>query len=399
MQGKRVVLAVSGSIAAYKALILLRLLRERGAHVIPMLTQSAQQFVTPLSFSALAGVPTITSLWQEGERGSIKHIEAAHDADLILIAPATADLIARLSQGRADDVVTSTVLSSAAPKFIAPAMETGMWQNPATQHNIAILKSRGFVVIGPEEGALASGHAGIGRMAEPNTILRAVIGTQDLVQENILITAGPTREALDPARFLSNASTGRMGIALATAAQSRGAQVTLVLGPTELQAPAGILVLHVSSTRDMLAACEANIGSASMLIMAAAPADYRPQHPEPRKMKKTEHTATSLALEPNPDILQALNARTSDRIVVGFAAETHDIEHYARTKLQTKDLDLIVANPIGCTDAGFGSNTNRVILISRDGHVSALPCMRKEDVAHAILDSTLSIRKARHLVP
>jgi len=396
LEGKHIVLGVSGSIAAYKAVYLLRLLTEAGATVSPVLTRGATRFVAPLTFSALSGRRAVTSLWAPAEAGQIGHVELAHQADLIILAPTTADLLARLATGRADDPICAICLSSRAPKLVAPAMEDGMWQNPLTQGHVQSLESSGYQIISPEAGSLASGRSGRGRMAEPDTLFaaaRRALGSNELEGKKLLISAGPTREHLDPARFISNPSSGKMGIALARRAVERGAEVTLVLGPTTQDPPAGVETIRVTSTEDMLEACQAHLEPADVLIMAAAPADFTPANPSADKVKKQDSQDT-LALSRTPDILQTLGARARGKIAVGFAAETKDLLHYAKDKLTRKDLDLVVANDVSRTDAGFASDTNAVTLVSRDA-TQTLDVAPKETIADAILEQIIALMKTR----
>ncbi len=396
---KTVVLGVSGSIAAYKAVYLTRLLLEARARVYPMLTPSAQRFVGALTFSSLTGHRAVTDLWQQAEAGEIGHVEWAHEADVLVLAPATADLIARLAIGRADSPLAAVALATKAPWVVAPAMETGMWQNAATQAHVATLRDRGVRIVGPQEGALASGREGIGRMAEPVDIFAATaaaVAPQDLIGQTILVTAGPTREGFDPVRFVSNASSGKMGYALAREAQRRGAEVILVTGPTHLRAPEGMRVLPVVTTDEMLAACRNNLKESSVVVMAAAPADYRPHSFSAVKTKKAAGVAPfQTEMENTPDILTELNARKDGRVVVGFAAETGAVTEKARAKLKAKDLDMIVANDVTLPDAGFAVDTNAVEIIERDGSQTNLPVMSKDAVAAEILDRVAALVDAR----
>lgn len=397
LAGKHVVLGVSGSIAAYKAVYLTRLLVEAGAEVWPILTLSATRFVGPLTFSALTGHRAVTDMWSAAEAGEISHVELAHRAHAFALAPATADLIARLALGRADEPLGAVALSTRAPWVVAPAMEEGMWLNPATQGHVATLVSRGARIVSPGSGALASGREGKGRLADPEHIFEAILSVlapQDLAGHRLIVTAGPTREPFDPARFLSNASSGKMGYALARVARRRGAQVTLITGPTDLAPPPDVDVVRVTTTLDLLAACQSAISGATALIMAAAPADFRPSAPAPHKRKKTPGERFSVDLESNPDILRTLDARSRGLAVIGFAAESQDLAPNARKKLLDKNLDLVVANDITSPHSGFAVDTNAVLLVSREGD-EPLPVMSKEDVASAILDRLVSILRGR----
>lgn len=399
LRDKHIVLGVTGSIAAYKALLVTRQLALAGAHVWPVLTHAATRFVAPLSFSVLAGHRAITDLWSASGGGEVSHVELAHRADALLIAPATADTLARLALGRADDPLASIALATRAPLLIAPAMETGMWEHPATREHVATLTSRGVRFVAPLAGELASGREGVGRLAEPDEIvnrLARLLTAQDLAGEQLVVTAGPTREALDPARFVSNRSSGKMGFALARAAQDRGARVRLITGPTALEAPHGIETTRIETTLQLLSACREALPTCTTLIMAAAPADYRAAAPAAAKLKKRAHgEALALHLVATPDILTTLAARTAQRIVVGFAAESENLVEFARAKLEAKDLDLIVANDIGRADAGFEVDTNAVLLVRRDGSTDELGVRPKLEIAHAILDEVVRLRRAR----
>jgi phosphopantothenoylcysteine decarboxylase/phosphopantothenate--cysteine ligase len=394
LAGKTVVLGVSGSIAAYKAVYLARLLVEAGADVWPILTPSAVRFVGPMTFSALCGHRAVTDLWAAADAGEVGHVELAHRADVFVLAPATADLLARVVQGRADDPLAAVALATRAPWVVAPAMEENMWQHAETQRHVDELVRRGARVVLPGEGALASGRSGKGRLAEPELIVEAVLTAltpQDLQGRRLVVSAGPTREPFDPARFLSNASSGRMGYALARVARRRGAAVTLVSGPTELAPPPDVELVQVTTTVEMLDACRQAIAGASALIMAAAPADFRPVEVATAKRKKQPGTERfAVELESNPDVLRTLQARRQGLIVVGFAAESHDVVANARKKLEAKDLDLVVANDITAPAAGFAVETNAVVLVDASGE-ERLPLMSKEAVAGVILDRLASL--------
>lgn len=395
LKGKTIGLCVTGSIAAYKAIYLVRLLTEAGAQVRTILTHGATRFVGPMSFSALTGHRAITDMWSAAEDGKIGHVELSHTIDVLVIAPATADTLARLAQGRANDPVCATALSTKAPILICPAMEDGMWNHPATQSNVTLLEQRGASFLFPTQGALASGRSGSGRMAEPSQIadkLSSLLGPRDLEGVSVLITAGPTREHIDPARFISNPSTGRMGIALAEAARDRGANVRLVLGPTTLDTPGGIDVTHVTSTQDMLEACQKEFEQSDIWIMSAAPADYRPKKQHEHKVKKNKEAFTDLQLEKTTDILSSMEPMRQDQFIVGFAAESRDVLNYAREKLQRKNLDMIVANDISKVDTGFASSTNAVTLIGRDGSEEDIKLAPKREIAERILDRIQCLR-------
>ncbi len=399
LAGKHVVLGVSGSIAAYKAVYLTRLLIEARAEVWPVLTPSAARFVGPLTFSALSGHRAVVDLWASGAAGEVGHVELAHRADLVVLAPATADLLARLAQGRADDPLTAIALSTRAPMVVAPAMEDGMWHHEATREHVLTLLRRGVRVVAPGTGELASGRVGAGRLAEPEDILDAAftaLTPQSLAGHTVLVTAGPTREAFDPARFVSNASSGKMGYALARMARRRGARVHLVSGPTVLAPPLGCELTRVETTRDMLEACERLLPETSILVMAAAPADYRPAVFSKAKLKKEQGgSRMSVELESTPDILRSLQARQKGVFVVGFAAESGQLVTNAKDKVEKKDLDLIVANDITRPDAGFAVDTNAVVIIDRDGNAESLPTMTKEAVAEAVLERAAKLAGRR----
>ncbi|UCC85623.1 MAG: bifunctional phosphopantothenoylcysteine decarboxylase/phosphopantothenate--cysteine ligase CoaBC [Anaerolineales bacterium] len=398
LKDKRVLLGVTGGVAAYKAAILASRLTQVGVAVDVVLTEAATRFVAPLTFQAVTQRPVYTDLFElEVDPGSgelsIPHIALAKAADLLLIAPATGNTLAKLAHGIADNLLTNIALATPAPLLIAPAMESDMWAHPATQTNVATLTERGVTVVGPTAGHLASGAEGVGRMSEPAEILemaRVVLGQAgDLEQRRVVVSAGGTREAIDPVRFISNRSSGKMGYALALAARDRGAQVTLVTAPTSLSDPVGLKTVQVESAAQMRDAILAASSDADALVMAAAVSDYRPIEPAHQKIKKGEEGLT-LQLSRTPDILAEM-ARLRElgrgpKIVVGFAAETQDLLVNARDKLQRKRLDLIAANDVSAADAGFSVDTNRVTLLSADGTVDALPLMSKEEVADEIWD-------------
>ncbi len=375
LQGQKILLCVGGGIAAYKALEVVRRLREAGAEVQVAMTAGAQQFVTPLSFQALSGNPTRSSLWDSAAEASMGHIELARWADRILIAPATADLLARLAQGQADDLVTTLCLATTAPITVAPAMNHRMWLHAATQANIATLRGRGVQVVGPEDGPLAEGESGPGRLSEPETLVAALSSTQPpqtvasdgaLKGLRVVVSAGPTYEDLDPVRYLGNRSSGKMGFAVAASAARRGADVTLVAGPVTLATPAGVKRVDVRSAAQMHQAVFAAL-PADIYIGAAAVADYTPRLPAANKIKKSNETL-ALDLMRTPDILAEVAAQTQSlKLVVGFAAETENVAGYARGKLVAKHLDLIVANRVGVADGGFESDQNAMTAYWPDG--------------------------------
>ena len=388
--GRHVVLGVSGGIACYKSCLLARRLTEAGARVDVVLTRAAAEFVRPLTFEALTGRPVVRSLWEPGE--ALAHIRLGHEADLIIVAPATAHLIARAAQGLADDVLTALLLARTAPLLLAPAMNDEMYTHEQTQANLARLRERGVTVVGPETGALAEGPSDRpGRMSEPATILahaaRMLHTSGPLAGRRVVVTAGPTREALDPVRVVTNRSSGRMGYRLAEAAWERAADVVLISGPTSLEPPAGVTLRRVETTAELEAAVRAEIGSADILIMAAAPADYRPSELSVTKRPR-DGGALTVVLEPTADILAATReARKPGAIIVGFALETGDALAGGRAKLARKDLDLIVVNDALESGAGFEVETNRVTILDRDGGEQALPLMDKRAVADGILDA------------
>jgi phosphopantothenoylcysteine decarboxylase/phosphopantothenate--cysteine ligase len=377
LAGQRLLLCVGGGIAAYKALELVRRLREAGAEVQVAMTAGAQQFVTPLSFQALSGHVTRTTLWDSAAEQAMGHIELARWADRVIIAPATADLMARLAHGMADDLVTTLCLATTAPLTLVPAMNHRMWQHPATQANLATLRERGVQVVGPNDGPLAEGESGPGRLAEPDEIVGALAqaqgavpsGPQDLAGLAVVVSAGPTYEDLDPVRYLGNRSSGKMGFAIAASAAKRGARVTLVAGPVHLATPAGVTRIDVRSAAQMHDAVFAAL-PADIYIGAAAVADYTPREPVANKIKKSSESL-ALDLVRTPDILAQVAAQTQAlKLVVGFAAETNNVAEYARKKLEAKRLDMIVANRVGIADGGFESDQNAMTAYWKDGERS-----------------------------
>ncbi len=390
-KGRRVVLGVTGGIAAYKSVQLARNLTRLGAEVDVVLTRSAQEFATPLSFEGVTGRDVFTSLWSV--EGAARHIRLGGEADAVVVAPATADFLARAAQGRSDDLLTTTLLATRAPVVVCPAMNDRMWAHPAVQANAARLAELGYQQAGPAAGPLAAGESdGAGRMLEPWQIVEWVgraLGSDPAFRgRTVLITAGPTREALDPVRFLGNRSTGRMGYALAQAAWRRGARVRLVSGPSSLAAPEGVERIQVETAREMLEAVRSQLEEAHVSIFAAAVADYRPREARDRKMKRGGDDAEpTLELTANPDVAADTRGRRAEgSITVGFALETEDLLEHARAKLEAKGFDLLVANPAGEADAGFESETNRVTLLSREGEAEELPLQSKDAVAEAVLD-------------
>lgn len=388
--GRHVVLGVAGGIASYKSCLLARRLVEAGARVDVVMTRSAAEFVGPVTLEALTGRRVLTSLWEPG--AALSHIRLAQDADLIIVAPATANLIARTAQGIADDLLTTLLLARTAPLVIAPAMNDEMWAAPETQANVAALARSGATIVGPEVGALAEGPSERpGRMSEPETILshaaRALGAKGRLAGRTVVVTAGPTREPIDPVRVVTNRSSGRMGYRVAEAAWERGAEVILVSGPGDLPLPVGVQVRRVETTAELEAALREVLPRADVLVMAAAPADYRPTDPSGVKRARVDG-ALAIPLEPTTDILGATReARRPGSVIVGFALETGDAVAKGKAKLERKDLDLIVVNDALEPGAGFEVDTNRVAILDRDGGAQVLPLASKREVAERILDA------------
>lgn len=395
--GRRVLLGVSGGIAAYKAGWLSRLLTQAGAEVDVVMTRAATEFVGPITFEGLTGRAVHTDIFARGR--ALDHIHLAREADAVIIAPATADFMARAAQGRGDDLLAASLLATEAPVLMVPAMNDRMWAHPQTQLNAAHLRELGYVLLEPATGMLAAGEGiGPGRMPEPETIFAHVgrlLDQADFAGRTVVVTAGPTREALDPVRFLSNRSSGKMGVALAAAAWRRGANVILVAGPLELPPPVGPTLVSVETTEEMADAVAHSLGTADALIMAAAPADFRPSRAAAQKLKKSE-MPTALELTGTRDILAATApCRRAGAVVVGFALETENLLDNARGKLEAKGLDLIVANSALEDGSGFGSDTNRVTIIARDGAAEALSLRPKSEVADAILDRVEALLRER----
>ena len=394
LTGKKIVVGVTGGIAAYKACELVSRLKKRGAQVRVVLTEHACQFVQPLTFETLSGNPAYTDSFDR--KYEIGHVALAKWADLLLIAPATADCMAKMACGIADDLLSTTCLAVRCPVLVAPAMNSAMWRNPATQANLELLRSRGLRFVGPEAGRLACGDDDVGRMSEPEQIVKAVEAIlnplRDLEGLNVLVTAGPTVERIDPVRYITNRSTGKMGYALAEAARDRGANVTLVSGPTSLTAPQGVEFVRIESSAQLCAAVLERGESADVVIQAAAPADFRPKNVSDRKIKKTGESMT-LELEATTDIAAELGRRKQPgQILVAFAAETNDVMDNARGKLAKKNADLIVANDVSRSDAGFGVDTNVITLITAED-VRALEKMSKRAAADAILSRVRELRE------
>ena len=389
LNGKRILLGVTGSIAAYKAVELLRLLTKAGAEVQVVMTEAAAKFVAPLTFETLSRQEVLLDMWSLAYSHRIGHIEATQRADLFVVAPATARTIARLALGLADDFLSCIYLASRCPVVVAPAMDCDMLEHQAVQENLGRLRDRGVHIVEPDTGPLASGMVGRGRLADVAAILDRIelilSPRQDFAGQVVLVTAGPTREPLDPVRFLSNRSSGKMGYAIAETAAARGARVILVSGPTALTVPPGVDCIHVETADEMYRAVMAKLEPAGVVIKAAAVADYRPKRRADRKIKK-DQAVPEIALEPTPDILAELGKRKGTRILVGFAAETDDLLDNARMKLQRKNLDLVVANNVREAGAGFDVDTNVVTMLDGAGRAETLPLLSKREVADRILD-------------
>jgi phosphopantothenoylcysteine decarboxylase/phosphopantothenate--cysteine ligase len=404
-QNRTVVLCVGGGIAAYKACDVARLVVKGGGAVRVAMTAAATRFVAPLTFAALSRHPVTVDLLDEAAEASYGHLALARAADLVIVAPATADLIARIRAGMGDDAVTTTLLAASCPVLLAPAMNTRMWQNAAVQENVAALRARGMHVVGPAAGELADGDVGEGRLADPAEIAMAasrLLGNLDLAGRRVVVTAGPTREPIDPVRFISNPSSGRMGYAVARVAARRGAEVTLVSGPTELEDPAGVRVIRVETAEEMARAVDAVApqGGFDLFVGAAAVSDYRPRATSAQKIRKKEGDET-LVLSRTPDVLASLSARAAGRpdapVIVGFAAETEEVIARAREKLKGKRCDLVVANRVGGPGAGFGGDRNRVALVSA-AELAEIEGT-KEKIAESILDWILPVLNARRPRP
>ena len=392
VRNKRIVLGVTGSIASYKAADLASKLVQSGALVDTVLTKSATEFVSELTFKSLTHREVYTNLYSTDSSLSINHVSLAESADLIIVAPATANTIAKIANGISDDVLTTTILATTAPIIIAPAMDANMFDNPATEANVSTLIARGIFIAGPAEGRLASGIVGRGRMIEPFDIISAanmLLGKDgDFSGKKIVVSAGGTEEAIDPVRTITNRSSGKMGYAIAEAARDRGAIVSLVAAPNNLARPVGISVTNIKSADDMKKAIEDECLEADALIMAAAVADWRPSEKLDSKAKKNQSDTWSLELVKNPDIIASINS--TNLIKVGFAAESENLVENSKTKIKSKNLDFIVANDITASDSGFSVDTNKVTIIHADGTTEALPLMSKYDVAHSILDRVKS---------
>jgi len=401
LQNKKIVLGVTGCIAVYKAAELVRLFVKQGADVHVVMTESARQFMAPLTFQTLTGNPVITELFTLYEERKISHITMAQCGDVLVVAPATANIIAKCANGIADDILSTVLLATRRPVLFAPAMNEGMWDNPATQRNVRTLKDLGLRFVDPGSGDLACGDYGRGRLADIADIvdeIEIMLSPADFTGTKALVTAGPTQELIDPVRFISNQSSGKMGYAIALALRHRGAEVVLVTGPTTLAVPRGVHAVQVRSAQEMAAAVEKHFSAADVIIKSAAVADYRPRIVAMHKVKKKDD-APVIDLERTIDILAGLGSKKGARILVGFAAETQDMLANARDKLERKNLDLVVANDVGAADSGFGSDMNKVTLLLRSGDSIDVPAMNKQDLAHRILDCVAGIRKMQGDIP
>ena len=397
----KIALGVTGGIAAYKAAELVRLLQDRGIRVQVVMTRAAEEFIRPLTFAALSGEKVITDLFGTGAEdpnidSAVEHIAVAQAIDALVVAPATADVISKLAHGQADDFLTTLFLARTVPVVVAPAMNVNMWENAATQANVHILKSRGVRVVEPDSGYLACGMVGPGRLAANETILAAVLealgSSQDLAGETILVTAGPTHEPIDPVRYIGNRSSGRMGYAVAEAALRRGAKVLLISGPTALQPPSAAEIVQVQTAREMRDRVKAALDRSTIVIKAAAVADFAARQPANHKIKR--EGPITLELEPTPDILAEIGANKGGRVVVGFAAETDATLENARKKLESKSLDAIVLNDVSKPGIGFDSERNAVTILTHQG-AEAIPEMTKWEVAHRVLDAVVKIKAER----
>lgn len=393
IDNKNIVLGVSGGIAAYKSVELLRLFVKEGANVRVIMTKYAQAFVGALTFKALSGQTVCTDLFEKSDDASIRHIDWAEQADAVVIAPATANIIGKLANGIADDALSTFMMAVTCPVVICPSMNTHMFESNAVQRNLEILRSDGYFVINPEFGSLACGTTGPGRLPEPHDILDRTVfylTPKDLQDKRILVTAGPTREPIDPVRFISNPSSGKMGFAVARAAEFRGGKVTLITGPTNLLDPNNVAVIRVNTAKEMALAVFENMENSDIIIKTAAVSDYRPKDHADQKLKK-EKDELVFSLERTQDILKEIGRNKKERILVGFAAETERLEQHAEQKLAEKNLDIIVGNIVGHPDSGFGADTNTVTLFYKDGTKENLPKMHKDDVANILLDRILKI--------
>ena len=397
LNGKKIALGVTGGIAVYKAVDLVSRLRKQGAEVRVIMTEHAQQFVTPLTFKEISGNKVAVSMWDSNQEFNVEHISLANWADAFVVAPATANILAKMANGIADDLLSTTLLAAQAPIIVCPAMNTGMYQNPITQENIAKLQKYGVTVMPPAVGYLACGVSGPGRLPEPQQIVEFIDAffakkDGDMVGLKVLVTAAGTREPIDPVRFVGNRSSGKMGYAIAQAAAQRGAEVLLVTGPSALEIPPNVNGVKVETTNEMLEACMSAYGDMDVVIKAAAVADYRPRDVAEQKIKKKTDDALTVVMDKNPDILKELGARKAHQVLVGFAAETQNLLENAREKIVKKNLDMIVANDVTAAGAGFNADTNIVKFLFPSGEVRSLEQMAKTQVANILLDTVMELK-------
>ncbi len=400
LKGKKIVLGVTGGIAVYKAVDLVSRLRKQGAEVRVIMTEHAQKFVTPLTFKEISGNKVATSMWESNQEFNVEHIALANWADAFLVAPATANILAKMACGIADDLLSTTLLAAQAPIIVCPAMNTGMYENPITQDNIKKLADFGVTVMPPAVGVLACGTSGAGRLPEPQQIVEFVSAffakrEGDLRGLKVLVTAAGTREPIDPVRFVGNRSSGKMGYAVAQMAAERGAEVLLISGPSALAVPANVKAIKVETTNEMLEACLEAYDKVDIVIKAAAVADYRPRDVADQKIKKKTDDALTVVMDKNPDILKTLGSKKTHQVLIGFAAETQNLLVNASEKIVKKNLDMIVANDVTAAGAGFNTDTNIVKLLYPSGEVLALEQMPKVAVANVILDQALKLKEAR----
>lgn len=397
LNGKKIALGVTGGIAVYKAVDLVSRLRKQGAEVRVIMTEHAQQFVTPLTFKEISGNKVAVSMWDSNQEFNVEHISLANWADVFVVAPATANILAKMANGIADDLLSTTLLAAQAPIIVCPAMNTGMYQNPITQENIAKLEAHGVTVMPPAVGYLACGVSGPGRLPEPQQIVEFIDDffakkDGDMVGLKVLVTAAGTREPIDPVRFVGNRSSGKMGYAIAQAAAQRGAEVLLVTGPSALAIPANVKGVKVETTNEMLEAVMEAYDKMDVVIKAAAVADYRPRDVADQKIKKKTDDALTVVMDKNPDILKELGARKAHQVLVGFAAETQNLLDNAREKIVKKNLDMIVANDVTAAGAGFNTDTNIVKFLYPSGEVRSLEQMAKTEVANLLLDAAMELK-------
>lgn len=400
LKGKKIVLGVTGGIAVYKAVDLVSRLRKQGAKVRVIMTDHAQQFVTPLTFKEISGNKVAVSMWDSNQEFNVEHIALANWADVFVVAPATANIIAKMACGIADDLLSTTLLAAQAPIIVCPAMNTGMYENNATQENMAKLQQWGVTIMPPAVGMLACGVAGPGRLPEPQQIVEFINDffakrDGDMKGLKVLVTAAGTREPIDPVRFVGNRSSGKMGYAIAQTAAERGAEVLLVTGPSSLDIPANVKAQKVESTQEMLEACLAAYENVDIVIKAAAVADYRPRDVADQKIKKKNDDALTVVMDKNPDILKELGSRKQQQILVGFAAETQNLLENAKEKIVKKNLDMIVANDVTAAGAGFNADTNIVKFLFPDGQVMSLEQMPKKEVAERLLDTVMQLKNSK----